>query len=173
MKNNKGSFFPFARYCNTPAPWVVAMATGDGMGATGTSVALALKVVFPVASGTACAVVICGCIVVVVVAGRMVAGATAIATIVGAVNAGGGTAQPLPLTLQEEPTIWAIRCGGTAAAAIAACCIARAVMVSLYACWALADPVVGAGCARDVRLAPGDIPCIPWTATCIATAAAC
>ena len=97
------------------------------------------------------------------VAGRMVAGATR----AWAGDAAGG-AQPL-----VEPTIWAMTCGGTEAAAIAACCIARAVIVSLYACWALADPVAGEGCARDVRLAPGEIPCIPWTATCIAAAAAC
>ncbi len=71
------------------------------------------------------------------------------------------------------PTIWAIKCGGTDAAAIAACCIARAVMVSLKACWALADPVVGAGCAKLCKLAPGEIPCMPWTATCMAAAAAC
>ena len=101
------------------------MATSGGVGVNGTEAVPAMEVVFPVAP-SARAVADDGVVpvVYVFVAGRMDAGAAG----VGAVNAGGG-AQPLPLHV--EPTIWAIRCGGTAAAAIAACCIARAVMVSL------------------------------------------
>ena len=33
--------------------------------------------------------------------------------------------------------------------------------------------MVGAGCPKEARETPGEIPCIPWTATCIAAAAAC
>jgi len=103
------------------------MATAGGVGVNGTrtGVAPAMEVVFPVAP-SARAVADDGVVPVayVFVAGSMDAGAAG----VGAVNAGGG-AKPFPLHV--EPTIWTIRCGGTAAAAIAACCIARAVMVSL------------------------------------------